>query len=124
LIDLLRRARFSVIPSEWYENCPYACIESFASGTPVIGTRIGGIPELVDDGETGLLVTPFSREDLRTKIEYLFARNDESARMGRNARRKAEQEYGAKNHVQRLMAIYDDVLAARGVPLRRVEATA
>jgi glycosyltransferase involved in cell wall biosynthesis len=115
LIDILRHARFSIIPSEWYENCPRSCIESFASGTPVIGARIGGIPEMVDDGETGLLFTPFSKEDLRAKIDYLFARNDEAARMGRNARAKAEQEYGAASHMRRLMAVYHDVLASRGV---------
>jgi glycosyltransferase involved in cell wall biosynthesis len=114
LIDIQRNARFSVIPSEWYENCPRSCIESFATGTPVIGARIGGIPEMVDDGQTGLLFTPFSRQELRTKIEYLFDRDDESARMGRQARHKAEQEYGARSHVRRLMTIYDDVLGTRG----------
>ena len=117
LIALQRHARFSVIPSEWYENCPMSCIESFASGTPVIGARIGGIPEMVDDGETGLLFEPFSRDDLRAKIEYLYARKDECARMGRLARRKAEREYGAQSHIRRLMAIYAEVLGTSGITM-------
>jgi glycosyltransferase involved in cell wall biosynthesis len=106
LVDLMRGARFSVIPSEWYENCPRSCIESFACGTPVVGANIGGIPEMVEDGETGLLFEPFSARDLREKIEYLFARNDEAARMGRAARAKAEVEYSPASHVHRLLEVY------------------
>lgn len=48
--DLLGRARFSVVPSEWYENNPLSVIESLCSGTPVVGSHIGGIPELIVDG--------------------------------------------------------------------------
>lgn len=116
LIDLLRHARFSVIPSEWYENCPRSCIESFACGTPVIGADIGGIPEMIDEGETGLLFPAFSRDALRDRIEYLFDRDDEAARMGRLARAKAEREYSAESHMRRLMAVYDDVLGHRAAP--------
>lgn len=106
LIDLIRNARFSVIPSEWYENCPRSCIESFASGTPVIGARIGGIPEMVDDGVNGLLFEPFSRQDLRKQIQYLFDRDDEAAEMGRQARLKAEREYSPSAHLEKLLAVY------------------
>jgi glycosyltransferase involved in cell wall biosynthesis len=110
LIDLMRGARFSVIPSEWYENCPRSCIESFACGVPVIGANIGGIPEMVDDGETGLLFTPFSADDLRDKIEFLFARKNLSARMGKAARAKAEREYSLEAHLRRLLRVYAEVL--------------
>ena len=106
LVDLMRGARFSVIPSEWYENCPRSCIESFACGTPVIGANIGGIPEMVDDQETGLLFTPFSAADLRDKIESLFARKAVAAQMGRAARAKAEREYSLKGHLDRLLPVY------------------
>jgi glycosyltransferase involved in cell wall biosynthesis len=111
LVDLMRGARFSVIPSEWYENCPRSCIESFACGTPVIGANIGGLPEMIDDGETGLLFTPFSTADLRAKIERLFGNKAEAARMGRAARAKAEREYSAQAHLARLLAVYSSVLA-------------
>jgi glycosyltransferase involved in cell wall biosynthesis len=114
LIDLMRGARFSVIPSEWYENCPRSCIESFACGTPVIGANIGGIPEMVDNDETGLLFTPFSATDLRAKIEYLFARNALAARMGKAARAKAEREYSPESHLRRLLEVYHDAYAADG----------
>lgn len=112
LVEILRGARFSVIPSEWYENCPRSCVESFACGTPVIGANIGGIPEMVDDGENGLLFTPFSATDLREKIEYLFARDADAARMGRAARAKAERDYSAAGHLSRLLAVYRDTLGS------------
>jgi len=106
LVDVMRGARFSIIPSEWYENCPRSCIESFACGTPVIGANIGGIPEMVEDGLTGLLFTPFSGADLREKIEYLFARPSLAAEMGRAARQKAEAEYSPASHLARLLSVY------------------
>jgi glycosyltransferase involved in cell wall biosynthesis len=118
LIDLIRGARFSVIPSEWYENCPRSGIESFACGTPVIGADIGGIPEMVEDGQTGLLFTPFSADDLRKKIEYLFARDDESVRMGKAARAKAEREYSAASHLARLLDVYRSTVGAAACAVR------
>jgi glycosyltransferase involved in cell wall biosynthesis len=113
LVDLVRGATFSVIPSEWYENSPRSCIESFACGTPVIGANIGGIPEMVDDGETGLLFEPFSAVDLREKMEYLRARPALVAAMGRAARAKAESEYSPERHLGRLLAVYRDATAAK-----------
>jgi glycosyltransferase involved in cell wall biosynthesis len=111
LIDIVRRARFSVIPSEWYENCPRSCIESFACGTPVIGARIGGIPEMVEDGVNGLLFTPFSVQELRSRIEHLFNSESDVAEMGRAARRKAEREYSTPAHLAKLLSEYAAVLA-------------
>jgi glycosyltransferase involved in cell wall biosynthesis len=115
LIDLMRGARFSVIPSEWYENCPLSCIESFACGKPVIGANIGGIPEMVTDGETGLLFEPFSADDLRRKIEFLLARDAETVRMGRAARAKAEREYSAASHLDRLLEFYRSAMQSASV---------
>ena len=63
-------ARFSVLPSEWCENMPYSGLESLAAQTPVIGARIGGIPELVTNDETGLTFTP---GDTRTLQDALTA---------------------------------------------------
>jgi len=52
LHTLIRQARFSIYPSEWYENCPFAVMESISYGTPVVGANIGGIPELIGTGDT------------------------------------------------------------------------
>ena len=69
---LIAEAYISVCPSEWYENCPFSVIESIAFGTPVIGSNIGGIPELIVSGKTGELFEPGNSEQLKDKISYLF----------------------------------------------------
>ena len=72
LIDLISRARFSVYPSEWYENCPFSVMESLIYGTPVLGSRIGGIPELIKENETGELFDAGSTAELADKIHRLW----------------------------------------------------
>ena len=69
--DLLGKAKASIIPSEWYENNPLSIIESLCMGTPVIGSRIGGIPELITENN-GILFEPFDKEELRKSIIELF----------------------------------------------------
>lgn len=72
LKPIVSRARFMVIPSEWYENCPLSVIESLCLGTPVLGARIGGIPELIGEPAAGLTFESGNMEDLTTKIEQMF----------------------------------------------------
>lgn len=72
LYELISRALCSVYPSEWYENCPFSVVESQICGTPVIGARIGGIPELIKEGQTGLLFEAGNACDLEEKLRYLL----------------------------------------------------
>lgn len=72
LDKLIREAKFSVCPSEWYENCPFSVMESQERGTVVLGAAIGGIPELVIDGENGLLFQSGDVDDLVEKIGSLW----------------------------------------------------
>lgn len=72
LKDLVSHALFSIIPSEWYENCPFSVIESQMWGTPVLGANIGGIPELIIAGKTGELFESGNAEDLRNHIEKMY----------------------------------------------------
>ncbi len=69
---LIGQARFTVYPSEWYENCPFSVMESQMYGTPVLGANIGGIPELIQDGKTGELFESGNSEDLKAKIQKLW----------------------------------------------------
>ena len=71
LEKLIREARFSIYPSEWYENCPFSVMESQMYGTPVLGADIGGIPELIQVGKTGELFESGNGEDLKRKIQEL-----------------------------------------------------
>ncbi|MGE0384268.1 MAG: glycosyltransferase family 4 protein [Gammaproteobacteria bacterium] len=112
LIELVRAARFVVVPSEWYENSPRSAIEAMACATPVIGARIGGIPDIVEDGVDGLLFEPFSADALRNCIERLLVDDAAIERYGRNARAKVERRYSTQAHLRGLLGIYDRVLAA------------
>lgn len=72
LETLIREAKFSIYPSEWYENCPFSVMESQMYGTPVIGADIGGIPELIEVGKTGELFESGNAKDLKEKVEKLW----------------------------------------------------
>lgn len=77
LEKLIREARFSIYPSEWYENCPFSVMESQMYGTPVLGANIGGIPELIQVGKTGELFESGNKEELKIKIKKMLAKADE-----------------------------------------------
>ncbi len=72
LKKLISEAMVTVYPSEWYENCPFSVIESQMYGTPVVGSRMGGIPELIDEGVTGELFEAGDAEDLERKIRLII----------------------------------------------------
>ena len=72
LETLIREARFSVYPSEWYENCPFSVMESQMYGTPVLGANIGGIPELIRVGETGELFESGNVLELAGRLKKLY----------------------------------------------------
>ncbi len=114
LFDKIRKALFVVLPSEWYENNPFTILESFALGKPVIGSMIGGIPELVKDGVTGLTFEPGNVSDLRSKIEYMLANRDKVVEMGKSARKLVEDEFNAEKHYERLIDIYNNALFLNG----------
>lgn len=99
LARLIREARFSLCPSQWYENCPFSVMESIAHGTPVLGADIGGIPELVIPGETGALFTPGDAADLTEKLRTLWSDLASTAAMAESCRRHpfdTAEEYAAK----------------------------
>ncbi|MBN1504764.1 MAG: glycosyltransferase family 4 protein [Candidatus Eisenbacteria bacterium] len=110
LAELWRNAAFTVVPSVCYENFPYAVLESFAFGKPVVASRIGGIPEVVRDGENGLLAEPGDPGSLAEKINWLASNPSEVARMGRVARRDVEEVYSAEKHYASVMGHYERIL--------------
>lgn len=114
LRDIIGETLFVVIPSECYENNPRSVLESFALGKPVIGSRIGGIPELVIDGETGFTFKAGDVEDLRDKIEYLLDNTDKIGILGRNARKLVEEKFNPNNHYNKLLNIYNKAIEKQG----------
>lgn len=98
----LARSRFSVLPSVCYENAPMAVLESLAAGVPVLGSALGGIPELVQDGVTGVTVPPGDASALLTGLLRAAALPD-SARAA--ARQWAERHADRRAHMAELAAI-------------------
>lgn len=86
LEKLIREARFSIYPSEWYENCPFSVMESQMYGTPVLGADIGGIPELIQVGKTGELFERGNVKDLKRKIEKLWGDKKRCAEYSANCK--------------------------------------
>ena len=109
----IRKARFIVVPSIWYENCPYSILETQAIGKPVIGANIGGIPELVKDKENGLTYNYYSIAELETKMKLLFENKELAEKYGKNAKEYAQKFYNKENYYNRIIEIYEEVL--RGV---------
>ena len=106
LLTEMKRARFVVFPSEWYEGLPLSIAEAFACGVPVVASRIGSMIELVEDGRTGLQFTPGDAADLAAKVEWAWTHPREMEEMGRAARREYETKYTPEINYNRLMAIY------------------
>lgn len=102
----MKEAFFLVMPSLWYEGFPMTIAESFACGTPVIGSRLGAIQEIVADQRTGLHFTPGNAEDLAVKVEWACNQQDRMVEMGRLARNKYESFYTAEKNYGLLMEIY------------------
>ena len=99
-----------LVPSEWYEPFGLVAIEAFASGTPVIGARSGGIPEIVTDGKTGLLFESGNAEDLAAKVRWAAEHPEEMRTMGENARREYEARYTPERNYAMLMEIYSQAV--------------
>jgi len=107
LREEVRRSLFTVIPSVYYDNSPMAILESYALGKPVVGSRIGGIPELILEGETGVTFEPGNAPDLRAKILSLWSNPEKIAAMGKKARLFIEGSFSPESHYEGLMGLYE-----------------
>ena len=108
--EYLRKARFVVVPSIWYENCPYSVMETLAIGKPVIGANIAGIPELVNDKVNGLLYKYDSISDLEAKMKILYENPELAKQYGANAKKIAIENYGKEKYYKQIINIYNKVL--------------
>ena len=108
LNSVIEKAAFSVLPSEWSENCPFSVMESQTLLTPVLGASIGGIPELIDEGKTGMLFESGNAEDLRKKIEYLHKNPDLCRKMSGECKNISYDT--VKTYTEKVIKIYKDLL--------------
>lgn len=105
--EKISKCRFVVVPSIWYENCPYSILETLAIGKPVIGAKIGGIPELVKDNKNGLLYKFNDIEALSNKMEKLFNDKELSEKLGKNAKEEAQRLYSKQIYYNKIIKIYE-----------------
>lgn len=99
---IVGKARFSVIPSEWYENNPLSVIEAQCLGTPVLGARIGGIPELISS-ETGMTFESRNTNDLTTKIKAMWNAQFDYTVIAESSQKR----YNAENYYNKIIKIYE-----------------
>lgn len=104
LEKLIAEAKFSIFPSEWYENCPFSVMESQFYGTPVVAADIGGVPELLEAGITGELFEPQNVENLKNKIESLWYNSDKLKVYTENCRKKKFDS--ADEYEEQIMNVY------------------
>lgn len=110
--EILRNALCLVMPSEWYENFPVTALEGFTACKPVVASRIGGLPYIVEEGKCGLLFDAGNVAELTQKIRHLVDHPDEATRMGNCGRILTETKYGPEQAYSNLMNIFSQVQAA------------
>jgi glycosyltransferase involved in cell wall biosynthesis len=110
LFDRLRAARAIVLPSEWYENAPISLLEAYATGKPVIGANIGGIPETITE-ERGRLFEAFSTNSLAEVLtEFDEMAVGDLEQMGRNARTYVLAVHSRQSYLDKCRSVYDTLL--------------
>jgi glycosyltransferase involved in cell wall biosynthesis len=110
-IEIVKGARFIIVPSICYEAFPMCIVESFSCGTPVLCSRLGGTSEIVEDHLTGLHFNPGDAQDLARTVEWAWNHPLELVEMGHAARGKYETAYTAEQNYGLLMGIYEQALA-------------
>lgn len=111
LNECYQRADICVVPSMLYESFSYTCAQAMQAGRPVVATRIGGIPETVDDGVSGMLVTPGDSQELAHALLRLVRDPALRARMGHAGRAKALVEFEASRVAKQNLTVYEHAIA-------------
>ena len=106
----------AVVISSHNEGTPASLIEAMATGCPVVSTRVGGVPDLISDGETGRLVAPGDREALAAALLELFREPEHTARMAELAQRQVLERHQARRLVADVDRLYRQLLTAAGHP--------
>ncbi|TRO49962.1 glycosyltransferase, partial [Candidatus Bathyarchaeota archaeon] len=96
--------------STFYENLPFAILEALSSRLPVVTTRVGGIPEMIDDGKNGFLVPPANSLDLAKKILYLLENPNAASEMAYQARKTIREKFDWQLIVKKVLRVYQETL--------------
>jgi glycosyltransferase involved in cell wall biosynthesis len=107
----LRRKALATFVSSRYDNFPTTVTEAMVAGCPLVATRVGGIPDMVDDGVSGLLCRPEDADDLAEKLLRLLHDPDLASRMGREAARSGEARFHPDLLASRMVEVYRRTIA-------------
>jgi glycogen synthase len=110
VLDLMNTATIVIVPSRWFEPAPIVAIQAAHMGRPVVGTRTGGIPELVVDRVTGLVVDKDDSEAIASAVIYLLQNQDEARRMGVRGKARAKSVFGWQQCMNAYDALYRDLV--------------
>jgi len=110
----LRTLDLFVFPSDGPEGMPISILEAMACGLPVVATRRGGIPEIVDDGRTGVLCEPGSPEKLANALTVVLSDREKAAAMGREARHAVVSDFSYETYSQALEDVYESTVGVSG----------
>jgi glycosyltransferase involved in cell wall biosynthesis len=113
--ELLSRAQCFLLTSD-YEGLPYSVLEAMAAGVPVVSTRVGGIPELVVEGETGLLADQGSSASIATALAQVLDHPARASAMGEAGRRRVSERYTRQRMLRETVALYESVAGRRPGP--------
>ena len=111
---LVREALCTVVPSEWYENFPLSVAESLSLGTAVVATRMGGLPEMIEDGVTGVICEPGDPGSLAGALAMLVGDRGRAEAMGEAALAWARRRLGPEVHLSGLLDTYREAVVAKG----------
>ena len=97
---------FAVYPSIWYENCPLSILEAESCGTPVITGNYGGMKELVENNETGILINDINPENLKENIEKIYYDDNKISYMSKKCIEKRKNMISIKQYINKLEKLY------------------
>lgn len=106
--NFLQECDIFVMPS-YFEGQPVSILEAMANACGIVASDTGGIPDMIVDGQTGLLVPPKDAKTLEEKLLTILADPDFCRRLGENARRKAAAEYSMEQNINQLLAVYEAI---------------
>ncbi|MBT7007611.1 glycosyltransferase family 4 protein [Candidatus Falkowbacteria bacterium] len=110
LQNVVKRSAFVVVPSIWYENYPMTAVEAMALGKPVVASDLGGLTEIVTDGQTGLLLFPGNQKVWQSAIKKLFSDKKLLEKMGKQARLFVQENNSSEQYYEKIIAVYQRLI--------------
>ncbi|NOR17182.1 glycosyltransferase [candidate division WOR-3 bacterium] len=109
---LLHMSKLFILPSRW-EGTPSALLEAMAAGLPVIATKVGGVPNIINDGHDGVLVSPNDPDILAHAIEEVMSNPGLMKKLENNAREKIKQEYSIRNYTNNILLLFQQIASQK-----------